>query len=226
MNKNKIAIAVFAAMALVSTATADIVFAGFNEKESGILRNISFEIKSGADQDAALTVPEPGLPALYNNTTAILLGSNKGDLASNPDWFIKAAIAYSEGNRKFEIRDSLIKLLRKGTPEEKSAFVYHKDGEYMFPERLVSRNFVPQICASSHQEQQCHNQLVCNIVCDAAAGAIGSGAGPAAGAAIGAGAAVCHEVCKNVPNCSNITVCDQWVDAPQTHGTDSHGHWE
>ncbi len=217
--KGNMLIAVFAVMSIVSGIGAAYADENFTAGAMGSLRNVSFDTASGDHAGVECqVVPEPGklVPAADDSI----------GMENNLNRVIKVAIVYSETTGPVSIKPDLIKLLQKGTLEEKYAFVYNKGGSYEFPARFVTRNYVPQVCVSSHKEQECHNQLVCNIVCDAAAGAAAAGSGPAAGAVIGGGAAVCHKVCESVPNCSDITVCDQWVDSPQNHGTDSHGNWE
>ena len=67
-------------------------------------------------------------------------------------------------------------------------------------------------CISSHIEQQCVTRRVCRVVCTAAGGAAGgaSGGGLGAGVGVGVGTQICSEMCDMVPECTPISVCDQY----------------
>ncbi len=71
-------------------------------------------------------------------------------------------------------------------------------------------------CVASHTEEACVNRQVCRIVCTAAGAGTGAAVGGGVGAAAGIGAAtqVCQEVCDTVPECSTVTICDEWKLGP------------
>ncbi len=71
-------------------------------------------------------------------------------------------------------------------------------------------------CISSHIEQQCVTRRICRVVCGGAAGGAGAAAGGGVGASVGVGvgAAACSELCDLVPECTSISVCDQYERTP------------
>lgn len=224
MKKSNILIAVVVlVVAMGSEAKAATAGVGYDVNKLNTLRSENFDTAGGRNKgDMFISIPGLGkpTPVIASDTTSdLIFSSDKDAMEKHLDWYIKVAISYSETTGQLNVKNNLIKLLQKGTLEEKYAFVYNKGEVYEFPERFITRYPGQQICVASHQEQECVNQLVCRMVC--AAG--GAAAGGVAGAV---GATVCNQVCESVPKCSNVTVCDQYVTEPMNHGQDSHGNWE
>jgi len=67
-------------------------------------------------------------------------------------------------------------------------------------------------CVKGRLVNQCTNQNVCELVCGAAGGAGGALVGGSVGAAAGVGAAAagCNQVCKLVPQCSDVFICEKY----------------
>lgn len=227
MKKISMLAAVFGVIiAAAMAASATSVDLGLNAGKLHSLRNVSFDFAAdGANEDDAISIPEPGKPVSVIVSGAIAdtvpSGENKS-LEAHLDWRIKVAIAYSETARQFAVKRNLIKLLREGTIEEKHGFVYNNKEGYKFPVRFAAKS-VPQICAKEHTERECINREVCRNV--GHVGAIVCYIGSAGNQICGVGATVWELVCSIVPECSDVPICDEWVDAPHVYGTDSNGNY-
>lgn len=71
-------------------------------------------------------------------------------------------------------------------------------------------------CVKMHLENQCNNQTVCRLACGAAGSAASASVGASAGGSAGVGAAVaaCNKGCDELPECSQVSVCDRWSHDP------------
>jgi hypothetical protein len=67
-------------------------------------------------------------------------------------------------------------------------------------------------CVKGRLINQCTNQNICELVCGAVSGAGGALVGGSFGAAAGVGAAAtgCNQVCKLVPQCSDVFICEEY----------------
>jgi hypothetical protein len=233
MRINTILITIFAiTMLLVPGAKAAQAGTGLAAAALNTFRSVNFDSAGDSDNGSdSISVPEPGKPALIIASDAMLdpvSSSDKVAIGKDLDWHIKLAISYSAKSGQINVKNNLIKLLYKGTLEEKYAFVYSNGQKYQFPDRFVTRNTSQQICVSSHNEHVCNNKEVCKTVCAAGAVVCYAVTLPSGlpSQVCGPGAAVCNLVCAVVPDCSDVNVCDEWVDPPHQNGTDSNGNQE
>lgn len=222
MKKGNILIAVFAVIVVAASAAS----AASNAGRLHSLRSVNFNSNAdGYNGDDSLSIPEPGKPVSVIVSEAIAdsgSGSEKPAFEENLDWRIKVAIVFSETAKQYGVKRNLIKLLREGTIEEKHGFVYNNGEGYKFPVRFAEKS-VPQICAKEHTERECINREVCRNV--GHVGAIVCYIGSAGNQICGVGATVWELVCSIVPECTDVPICDEWVDAPHVNGTDSNGNY-
>ncbi len=67
-------------------------------------------------------------------------------------------------------------------------------------------------CASGHLTKQCGNRGACRLACAVGGGAVSAAARGSAVARVGAagGAQICSELCSDLPECSEVFVCDRF----------------
>ncbi|MBM4251931.1 MAG: hypothetical protein FJ146_08160 [Deltaproteobacteria bacterium] len=67
-------------------------------------------------------------------------------------------------------------------------------------------------CEAGHLATQCHNRSVCRLVCavGGAAASAATGGSTLARAGTAGGAQVCSELCSEVPQCSEVYICDRY----------------
>lgn len=181
-----------------------------------------------AFSDIEYNIPVPKREVKYdieNNTQSTYKGVTKEMLDNS----IKSAIEDCKKNKFNILENNFNNLLKIGTVKEKQEFVYGSNKNYSFPKRIVKLEgeknklnileFVRvggchETCVASHTEQQCSNRQVCHNVCHAGqivchmVGVVGGI--PPLHQVCSAGAPVCHLVCEIIPECSNVTICDEW----------------
>jgi len=228
MKKSNMLIAVFAVLAAASVAKAD----GFGTDFDGIGAARDPGLALSVDSELAQFVPEaqPKQEEFLAQLSETVV-----------DGVIQGMVDNCKATGMTALQTDFGNLLRYGSMKEKMAFVYNKKTPYAFPEAIVARRFFPdpgflrkglsqvksQTCMASHNEKVCTQRQVCRVVCAAAAGGAGAAAGGVwAGVAIGASGQICQELCQMLDECTNVTVCDQWVTDPGTGGlTDSYGNY-